>query len=162
MQSSFGCPHCDSFFNRTFSLERHLNTCSERRKNVYPKNVYQTQETLFDKLNSFGNEYTTEQALFDNLHIFDFESICVQEESFKDTDTTKWIGKQIPISVSISSILVNEPIFRCYCDPHHLVTSFIGALENLALQIKAIMKNLFPDIETTIEVKLLGETYPTS
>ena len=123
-------------------------------KNVYPRNVYQNQETLFDKLDSFGIEHTHEQTLFKNLAIFDFESICVQEGSFKDTKTTKWIGKHIPISVSISSNLLKEPIFLCNCDPHHLVTSFIGALENLAFQSKAIIKNLFFDIETTINIKL--------
>ena len=78
----------------------------------------------------------------------------MQEESFKDTDTTKWIGKHIPISVSISSNLVKEPFFLCNSDPHHVVTSFIGARENLALQSNAIMKNLFFDIETTINFKL--------
>ena len=150
----FRCPNCYTFFNRTFNLERNLTTCSERVKNVHPKNVYQTQETLFDKLNSFGIEYTNEQTLFKNLAIFDFESICVQEESFKDTDTTKRIGNHIPISVSISSFLVKEPIFLCNSDPLHLVTSFIGALKNLALQSKAIMKNLFFDIETTIKINL--------
>ena len=123
-------------------------------KNVYPKNVYQTQETLFDQLDTFGIEYTNEQTHFMNLAIFDFESICVQEESFKDINTTKWIGKHIPISVSISSNLVKEPIFLCNSDPHHLITSFIGAFENLALQSKAIMKSLFCDIKTTINNKL--------
>ena len=78
----------------------------------------------------------------------------MQEESFKDTDTTKWIEKHIRISVSVSSNLLKEPIFLCNSEPHHLVTSFIGALENLALQSKAIMKNLFFDIETTINIKL--------
>ena len=86
---SFRCPNCDTFCNRTFNLERHLTTCSERVKNVYPRNVYQTQETLFDKLDSFGIEYTHEQTLFKNLAIIDLESICLQEESYKDTDTTK-------------------------------------------------------------------------
>ena len=138
---SFCCPNCDLFFNRTFELERHLTTCSEREKNVYPKNVYQIQETLFDKLDSFGIEYTNEQTLFKKMAIFDFESICVQEESFKDTDTTKWIGKHIPISVSIASNLVKEPIFSSNSDHHHLVTSFIGAREDLALQSKTIKKN---------------------
>ena len=151
---SFRCTNCDTFLNRIFSLEQHLTTCSERVKNAYPKNVYQTQETLFDKLDSFGIEFTSEQTLFKNLAIFDFESICVQEESFKDTNTTKWIGKHIRISVSISSNLVKEPIFVCNSDPHHLVTSFIGALENLALQSEAIRKNLFFDIKTTIKIKL--------
>ena len=150
----FRCSNCDTFFNKTFNLEQHLTTCGERVKNVYPKNVYKTQETLFDKLDSFGIEYTHEQTLFLNWSIFDFESICVQEESFKDTDTTKWIGKHVRISVSISSNLLKEPIFLCNTDAYHLVTSFVGALENLALQSKAIMKTLFFDIKTTINIKL--------
>ena len=70
---SFRCPNCDLFVSRTFTLERHLTTCSERVKNIYPKNVCQTQETLIDKLDSSGIAYTNEQTLFKNLAIFDFE-----------------------------------------------------------------------------------------
>ena len=95
----------------SFNLDHYFTTCSERVKNVYPKNVYQTQKTLLDKLDSFGIDNTNEQTLFNNLAIFDFESICVQEDNLKDTHTTKWIGEQISISVFISSILVKEPIF---------------------------------------------------
>ena len=78
----------------------------------------------------------------------------MQEESFKDTDKTKWIGKHIPFSVSISSNVVEEPIFFYNSDPHLLLKSFSGALENLALQSKAVMKILFFDIKTTIKIKL--------
>ena len=154
VSQSFRCPNCDTFFNRIFNLERHSTKCSERVKIVYPRNVYQIRETLFDKLDSFGINYTSEQKLFKNLAIFDFGSICVQEETFRDTITTTWIGKHVPISVSISSNLVEEHIFLCNSDPHHLVASFIGVLENLASQSKAKMKNLFLDIKTTIKLKL--------
>ena len=156
---------CDTFFNRTLVVERHLTTCSERVKNVYPRNIYQIRETLFDKLNSFGIKYTSEQELFKILAIFDIESICVEEETFRDTNTTTWIGKHVPISVSISSNLVGEPIFLCNSDPQHLVSSFIAAPENLASQSRAKKKNLFLDIKTTIKIKLssiLEKTYPTS
>ena len=47
---SFRCPNCDTFFNRTFNLERPLTTCSEPVKNFYPRNVYQIRETPFDRL----------------------------------------------------------------------------------------------------------------
>ena len=47
-------------------MEQRLSICSEQVKIVYPKSVYQTQETLFDKLDSFGIEYTNEQTLFKN------------------------------------------------------------------------------------------------
>ena len=133
---SFRCPNCDTFFNKTFNLERHLTTCSKRVKNVYPRNVYQIRETPFDRLDSFRIKYTVERKLFENLAIFDFESICVQEETFRDTNTTTWIGKNVPTSVSISSNLVEEAIFLCNSDLHHVVASFIGALENLASKAK--------------------------
>ena len=98
--------------------------------------------------------YTSEQKIFKSLAIFDFESICVQKETFRDTNTTTLIRKHVPISVSISSNLVEEPIFLCNSDPHPLVASFIGALENLASRSKAKMENLFLRIETTIKIKL--------
>ena len=40
------CPICDTFFNRAFNLERLLTKCSERSKNVYPRNVYRIRKTL--------------------------------------------------------------------------------------------------------------------
>ena len=49
---------------------------------------------------------------------------------------------------------MEEPIFICNSDPHHLVASFIGALKNLASQSKAKLKNTFLDVETTIKMKV--------
>ena len=131
---SFRCPNCDTFFDKTFILEQHVTTCIERVKNVYPRNVYQIRKTLFDKLDSFGMKYTREQKLFQKLAILEFESICVQKETSRDTNTTTWIGKRVPISVSISSNLLEEPIFFFNSEYHHLVASFVGVLENLASQ----------------------------
>ena len=42
---SLCCPICDTFSNKTFNLEQHLTTCSERVKNVWPRNVYQIRES---------------------------------------------------------------------------------------------------------------------
>ena len=119
---SFCCSTCDTIFSKTGNLERHLITCSERVKHIYPKDVYQLRETLFEKLDSFNIPYREDQNLFTNLAVFDFESICVKEETYKETETTKWIGKHVPISVSISSNLIPEPIFLCNSDPRYLVS----------------------------------------
>ena len=78
----------------------------------------------------------------------------MQEESFEDTDTQKRIEKHVAISVSISSNLLKGPFLLCSSDPHHLVTSFVGAPKNLALQSKATMNNLFFDIEKTMKIKM--------
>ena len=127
---SFRCSNYDIFFSRTSNLERHLISCSERVKHVYPKNVYRIRETLFDKLNALGIEYTKEEALFKKLVVFDFESICVQEESFNDTYSTKWIGKHNPVSVFISTKLVEQLILLFNAVPYYLVASFIAALKS--------------------------------
>ena len=134
---SFPCPNFDTFFNTTFNLERLLTTCSERVKNVYPRNVYQIRETLFDKLDSFGINYTSEQKLFKSLAIFDFESICVQEETFRDTNTTVWIGKHVPISVSNSSNLVKNQFSSATLT---LITSLHLLLELLKIELPKTMR----------------------
>ena len=70
---TFRCRNCDIFLNKTFNLEQLLTTTfkhSERVNNVYPRNVYQIQETLFDKLDSSGINYTGEQKLFKNSQKF--------------------------------------------------------------------------------------------
>ena len=41
---SFCCSTCGTIFPKTGNLERHLITCSERVKHLYPKNVYQLGE----------------------------------------------------------------------------------------------------------------------
>ena len=73
-------------------------TCSDLVKHFYPKNVYELRGTLFEKLDAFNIPYRDEQQLFKNLAIFDFESICVKENSCKQTETTTWMGKLVPIS----------------------------------------------------------------
>ena len=88
------------------------------------------------------------------MPFFGFESICVKEESYKQTESTTWIGKHVPISVSISSNLIPEPIFLYNANPHHLISSFITALKGLATQSKDQMKLNFIEVETAIKIKL--------
>ena len=143
---SLRCTACDTFFSKMGNLERHLVTCSDRVKQIYPKSVYEQRETLFEKLDAFNIPYRNDQELFKNLAIFEFECICVKEDSFKQTETAMWIGKHVPISVSISSNLIPEPIFLCNANPHHLISSFITALEGLATQSKAQMRLNFIEV----------------
>ena len=153
--NAFRCTTCDTFSSKTGNLERHLVTCSERVKHIYPKNVYELRETLSEQLDAFNIPYKIEQKLFKNLAIFDFESICVKEaNSYKQTETTTWIVKHVPKSVFISSNLIPEPIFLCHANPRHLISSFITALEGLATQSKAQKKLNFIEVETAIKINL--------
>ena len=46
---AFQCATCDTFFSKTGHLERHLVTCSDRVKHIYPKNDYELRETLLER-----------------------------------------------------------------------------------------------------------------
>ena len=112
-------------------------------KQIYPNNVYELRETLLDKLDAFKIRYKQEQNLLKKLTVFDFDSICVKEDSYKETETTKYIAKPLSISVFISSKFIQEPIFCCNAIPHYLVLFFITALKGLATQSKAQIKLSF-------------------
>ena len=79
----FRCSTCDTNFQKTGNLERHLVRCSERVKHIYPKNVYQLRKTLFEKLDSFDIPYTDDQKLFGNLAVLDRESNCIPGKTSK-------------------------------------------------------------------------------
>ena len=150
----FHCPNCDTFIRRAGNLHRHVKSCKDRIQHVYQKSVYTLRETLFDKLDGFGVRYEEDQKLFKNLEVFGFESICVPSNELKDTNTTTWIGKHEPISVSISSNLLQEPIFLCKKDPKTLIVSFVEALEELASKSKAEMLQKYSSIENAIKIRI--------
>ena len=131
------------FFNKSDNFNKHLLRCKDRVKHIYPKNVYELRETLFEKLEGFNLPVSEDNNLFNNLAIFDFESICVPTEELKETQTTTWIGKHVPISVSISSNLIDEPIFLYNRDPQNLIIDFVSNLELLAEQSKLEMRKNF-------------------
>ena len=56
-------------------------------KHIYPKNVYELREALFEKHEGFSLPVTEDNKLFNNLAIFDLESICVLTEEIKETQT---------------------------------------------------------------------------
>ena len=144
----------DQFIKTFQHLERHLTTCNEIVIHVFPKNVCQLRQTLFDKLYSFKIPYSDDQKFPKNMAIFDFESVCAQKDNLWDTDIATWIGKHLPIYLSISSNLIDQLIRFCTSNPEALVEPFVDALDGLATQSKAQMKTNFSDIDTSVKSKL--------
>ena len=83
----FRCPSCDTFFNKSDNFNKHLLRCKDRVKHIYPKNVYELCETLFEKLEGFSLPVSEDNKLFNNLAIFDFDSICVPTYYYLDWET---------------------------------------------------------------------------
>ena len=132
----YRCRNCDKFWSRSFNFQRHIRSCSERITHRYPTGPYQLNETVFEKMRNLDIE--VEDYLFKNLVVFDFESITVHDQSLNHTDSTTFIGKHVPISVSIHSNLISEPIFICDINPRCLITKFL--LELLALSKRSSME----------------------
>ena len=150
----FRCPSCDMFFNHSGHFNRLWKTCKERVKNIYPRGAYSLRETLFEKLDNFSIIYPEDYTLFRNFVVFDFEAICVQSVEANNTLTTSWIGTHVPVSLSISSNLLDEPVFLCENDPNRLIISFVAQLETLAAKNKADLKPKFLAVEAEIKTRL--------
>ena len=144
----FRCPSCYNFINK------HILRCKDRVKHIYPKNVYELRETLFEKLEGFSFPVSEGNKFFNNLAIFYFESICVPTEELKQTQTTTWIGKHVPILVSISSNLIDEPIILYNKDPQNLIIDFVSKLELLAEKSKLEMRTKIQGIEVAVNERM--------
>ena len=128
----FRCQSCDRFFGTSWNLQRHEKTCDDRIKHKYPKSVYALKRTIFERMEDCGIAVPETLRLCDSFAVFDFESITVPDKCMKNTEYTTWIGKHVPISVSISSTYEDEPKFFCEKDPKVLVAKFIDYLVELS------------------------------
>ena len=68
----------------------------------------------------------------------------------KATQTTTWFGKPVPISVSISLNLIDQPIFLYNKDPQKLLIDFVIKLELLAEKSELQMRTKFQEVERVV------------
>ena len=68
----------------------------------------------------------------------------------KANKTTSWIGKHVPIAVSIFSNLQDDPIFFCKKNPELLIIAFVSSLKLLAEKSKQQMGTKSQEIENTV------------
>ena len=148
---AFHCAKSDKLFISSGNIPS--PKCEEFVRNIYPKTVYQLHEKPFDKLRAFDIEIAEEKTLFNNFAVFDFESICVKDSSLIDGENITWIGEHEPISVSVTSNLLQEQFFICDNEPHSLVSTFVTTFENLE-KSRLEMSLKLHDIGATIKGKL--------
>ena len=131
-----------------------LPKCEELVINIYPRSFCQIRETVFNKLKAFDSEVTEDKLLLTNFAVFDFESICVRSIAIAGTEIDTWAKKQEPILVSITSVLLAEPLSICDTELQSVVSNFVTSLTKLAEKSNMEMGLKFPNIGTTIKGKL--------
>ena len=112
----------------------YCDTCkiAPKAHHKYPTGAYQLSETIFERLEDVKINVPLALRLFSHLIIFNFQSITVPDKTIRNTELTPWIGKHVPISVSISSNLFTQPIFICNEDPLQLIRDFVSNLTHIA------------------------------
>ena len=136
----FRCPNCDTFFIRTSNVRRHLTFVVNEWNTFIPRNFIKTGNSFW-QAGVFWNWIHNRAGTTQEYTCIWFWIYLCADESFKDTDTAKWIGKYIRDSVSFFSNPVGQPIFLYNIDPHYHVASFIATLEYLVFHSK-IQKKL--------------------
>ena len=109
---------------------------------------------------SIGRSDETVKLLRFNNHIINTNDIdsffkcfrCPSCDTFFLLNPT--ILTNIPISVSISSNLIDEPIFLYNKDPQNLIIDFVSKLELLAEKSKLEMRTKFQDIEVAVNERM--------
>ena len=112
------------------------------------------REALCAKLDSFNIPESDDRKFFRNKPMFVFESICVQADESRHIKTTKWISKHVPLTVSISSNLIEQTTFLCNSDTGALVDYFVDTLDELATQSTVQMTATFLENETSLKSNL--------
>ena len=97
-----------------------------------------------------------ELRLFSHLIVFDFESFTVPDNTLRNTDLTSWIGKHVPISVSIASNLLEDPILICNEDPNQLIRDFVSNLTHIAEKSTLLIREKLNEFVVELEEKYLA------
>ena len=53
-----------SFLHKSDHFNQHLLRCKDRMRHIYPKNVYELRETLFEKLEGFNLSVSEDNKIF--------------------------------------------------------------------------------------------------
>ena len=145
-----GCP--DSVIPEPLLRNNHVNCLisNQDTKQPYNDNLCLFRALAVHLHGTTGLETSTSKIFNDFLE----KSGCdpkqfreLKSEELKPTETITWIGKHEPISVSISSNLLDKPIFLCDKDPQSLIIDFVANLKLLAEKNKTEMQSKFLEIE---------------
>ena len=120
--------------------------CKDRVRHIRPKKKNTLRVIKFET--GFNIPYTEDQKMFSNAIVLDFESICVPTEELKATKTTNWNEKKVPISISMSSNLQDDPSFLS--EKELLIIAFVSSLELLPEKRKLQLRTNFQEIENFV------------
>ena len=130
----FQCPTCERHFNQISGWKRHLRSCSNVTKFMYPGGFLQRQKTVFDELAEYGINVPDQERFFPYFMTFDCESM-LEQIRIQASEQLVWTQKHKPTSVSLCS---NVPQFT---EPECIIDKDLDILlKNMASYMTQISK----------------------
>ena len=155
---SFHCPNCDTFSSRTVSLERHLTTCSERVRNIYPRNcLWQAGLFRYQVLESTK----TFQKLSNNRLWIDLCPTGVLQR-YKDNNVDRKACSHLGFNFLKSCGRTNFSLQLWSSPPRFIVYWNTESSSVARYSTNETFNHWFRDNSEEKAGQLLGETYPTS
>ena len=140
--------------DRSILFMGHMQNCSQKHK--CPIGAYQLSETVLDCLKDFKIVFQQELRLFSPTIAFNFHSISVLDNTLRNTELASWIGTHVPISMSIASNLLEDPIFICNEDSYQQVRDYVSGVTNLAEKSTLLLREKLIDFVLQFEEKQLA------
>ena len=133
----FKCDKCDQLFDKGFRFNRHVKTCTEITKKVYPGGIFTQKPTIFNKLEKIGICIPKTDRMFPFFACYDFESFFTKNDLPGNGPKLTFETKHHVLSVAISS---NVPRFdegKCFVsdgNEKQLVQNLIDYLKEISAE----------------------------
>ena len=95
-------------------LERHELTCEAGVRHIYNGGVYHTTPSVFQRLDDEGINVADTLRFYPYRATFDFECFFDGENLPTDSDRVQWIGRHVPLGVSVASNVPGHEDAQCY------------------------------------------------
>jgi hypothetical protein len=159
----FVCKLCRKCFDRVNNMQRHMKTCKNKTKFIFPGGYYKRPKTVFDELEELGINVFQKDRFFDKFAVFDFEA-CLKRVTGITTPTTDFTHQHIPISVSVCSNHVGFTEPQCFVNPDldDLVVDMLDYLEKISESTYLHFHNKFSTVfEDLKNLKNLWKNHPS-
>ena len=147
---SYTCSKCeDSLWNSHSRLVKHELTCETGVRHVYNGGVYHTTPSIFQRLEDEGITVPEALRFYPFRATLTFECFFDGENLPADSDRVQWIGRHVPICVSLASTVPGYETPSCYVtggDSDKLVADMITGLVSTRDAVYDLLKPSYESI----------------
>ena len=145
---SFRCGKCNKLFPTFYRQRRHSATCDAATRDIYVGGAFESNRTIFDKLEDFGIDIPSELRFYPYRACFDIECALVRDTGVDNSARVEFSAKHLLASISVCSNVPGHEQPTCListgCEKD-LVKRFIEAITEIADISNELMRERFSE-----------------